>query len=364
MDKTFRRSKTDIFYSDLDYIYLGLRGSNNLFSSNTQFIKALDIFIENYAEKEYSEGYRHLFKYLDYSPIIKIEYSIPKRIDLEEKLNNIFDNRPSYYSSLNNINYEELLERFSLRHNDVEDFVYGHEENEIILNFSIKHINRIDNDHNLYRDDVTRYRVLQLLSRLRIARRITYNIYKSDGLELDFKEASSGETAILSTLFALIPLVEDNTLILIDEPEISLHPYWQSQYIRLLDKILEERNNCHTIIATHSHLMLSDLPADRSSILSFIRNGKKVDISFIEESTFGWSAENILLNVFGVPSTRNYYLSNQVSNVLILIRDRKQNTKEFYDIASNLREYLPQLKTYDPLKDIIETIIGVYNEYK
>ena len=92
-------------------------------------------------------------------------------------------------------------------------------------------------------------------------------MYKKGGSSFNFREASSGEANILSTLISLVPLLKDNSLVLIDEPEISLHPLWQSKYIDLLNKILENVSGCHIIIASHSPFLASDLKPNNSSVV-------------------------------------------------------------------------------------------------
>lgn len=44
-------------------------------------------------------------------------------------------------------------------------------------------------------------------------------------------EASSGELSLIFNLLSIAGEIENESLILIDEPEISLHPEWQSNFI-------------------------------------------------------------------------------------------------------------------------------------
>lgn len=62
---------------------------------------------------------------------------------------------------------------------------------------------------------------------------------------------SSGEQHELVLFYELLFNTPENSLILIDEPEISLHITWQNEFINdLLD--INELNNIKSIIATHS----------------------------------------------------------------------------------------------------------------
>eukprot|EP00487_Bulimina_marginata_P004454 TRINITY_DN20804_c0_g1_i1.p1 TRINITY_DN20804_c0_g1~~TRINITY_DN20804_c0_g1_i1.p1 ORF type:complete len:134 (+),score=10.98 TRINITY_DN20804_c0_g1_i1:31-402(+) len=106
-------------------------------------------------------------------------------------------------------------------------------------------------------DEFRLYKILEELRRFELVRGPEIKLYKKGGGEFDFNDASSGEASILSTLIALIPELEDNSLVVIDEPEISLHPSWQYRYVNLLDRIIARKSGCHIFIATHSHFIIS-----------------------------------------------------------------------------------------------------------
>lgn len=366
MDVTFRRSTRyqKVRYSDLYYVYMGLRARNNQFSARAQFKKALDILVESYGTRKHLNGYRYIFDYLDYQPVIKVEYKVMipfGKLD-EKELELSFEDYISQKRSFYGTDYKVLLYEYDVTLSEVIDFInmYRYDKDgSIVFNFSERNVDRMVSDSHIYSEEVYKYKILQVLEKLNLIRNSNVKIYKKHGVEVNFKEASSGEIAILSTLFGLIPLAVDNSLILIDEPEISLHPYWQAQYIPLLDKILDGVTGCQIIIATHSHQMLSDLPIGNSSIVSFIKNGDYIQTELLSDSTYGWSAEDILLNVFQVPTTRNYFLSELVSEALILIKDNETSTLRYKTIIRKLKTLLPNIKDIDPLRDIIASIIEV-----
>lgn len=357
---------------ELPYVYLGLRARNNMYSSKAQFNKAMDIMVECHQEKikEDLEKFRIIFNYLDYEPVIKINYKLVFRKDvetwdsalavIEKAIDNSNNKSFNKYKSLDNYLQYYGVDLSELIHLILE---YRHRgKDEILFNFSSQNISRIDKNADGYAFNVEKYKALQILKDLKILRGMDVSIFKRKGEQINFNQASSGEIAIMSTLFGLIPLLEDNSLILIDEPEISLHPYWQGQYIPLLIKILEGHKKCHTILATHSHQILSDLPLNNSSVVTFVKDGRYIETNVMDEATYGWSAEDILLNVFNVPTTRNYYLSQLVSKALTIIKDNNYKTKEFSHIIKKLSDIEPHIKTDDPLKDIVDSIVRLYNE--
>lgn len=77
----------------------------------------------------------------------------------------------------------------------------------------------------------------------------------SDNFKL--QDASSGELSLIATaLFIAANIKKSGTSIFIDEPENSLHPSWQQQYIKNLLNIFPH-SNIDLFIATHSPLLIS-----------------------------------------------------------------------------------------------------------
>ena len=68
---------------------------------------------------------------------------------------------------------------------------------------------------------------------------------------IDLSLLSSGEQNEVVMLFTLVFGVEDNTMLLIDEPENSLHVLWQKKFMRTIEEVASEKN-LFVIVATHS----------------------------------------------------------------------------------------------------------------
>ena len=78
----------------------------------------------------------------------------------------------------------------------------------------------------------------------------------NDGVILSLDELSSGEQEILVLFYKLI-FESDANLLLIDEPEISLHIAWQKELMGDLKEIVKLNKNIRVIIATHSPQIIS-----------------------------------------------------------------------------------------------------------
>ena len=97
-------------------------------------------------------------------------------------------------------------------------------------------------------------------------------LVKSTSVEkrnIPLHKLSSGEKNEFNLFFKLIFLTDRDSIILIDEPEISLHVEWQNAFIQDLQGIIE-KNNFRVIIATHSPDIIDDnwaLTNDLSGVL-------------------------------------------------------------------------------------------------
>ena len=82
-------------------------------------------------------------------------------------------------------------------------------------------------------------------------------VVSSTGENLDLEMLSSGEQHELIILYELLFRTSENSLILIDEPELSLHVVWQEAFVNDLDE-LAELSDFRAILATHSPEIVGD----------------------------------------------------------------------------------------------------------
>jgi len=83
------------------------------------------------------------------------------------------------------------------------------------------------------------------------------SIYTDEGSELELEMLSSGEQHELAILYELLFRVSDNSLILIDEPELSLHVAWQEKFLDDLDE-MSKISKFRVLLATHSPQIICD----------------------------------------------------------------------------------------------------------
>lgn len=186
-------------------------------------------------------------------------------------------------------------------------------------------------------------------------------IFHKQECNITSEDMSSGEFAILSTVLSISAAADNpHTLVLLDEPELSLHPNWQMTLIDNLDRALANQV-CHMIIATHSHMLVSDLPMKRSSVTQLEKDEKgNLNAIAISECTYGWSAEEVLLKVFKTATDRNRYFGERIGRLLEKMGNNSIQPKEVADELKELQEISRHLSDIDPMKTILNTIVKTY----
>ena len=91
-------------------------------------------------------------------------------------------------------------------------------------------------------------------------------------IELSMDYLSSGEKHLIILFTYLNFKIKENSIILIDEPEKSLHIEWQQNFISQLRKVLNKKN-IQLIIATHSPYILKDV--NRNNLIGLTPYNKK-----------------------------------------------------------------------------------------
>ena len=115
-----------------------------------------------------------------------------------------------------------------------------------------------------------------------------------------FQRLSSGHKIVLLSAARLVELVDERTLVLLDEPESHLHPPLLSSFIRALSNLLVLRNGV-AIVATHSPVVLQEVP--RSCVWVLRRNGEALSAERPTIETFGENVGILTHEVFQLEVT-------------------------------------------------------------
>jgi len=210
-------------------------------------------------------------------------------------------------------------------------------------------------------DTIDELRYIYKLKQYDLVNNSTNVIFHKRGSNITSEEMSSGEFDMLATVLSISAAADySHTLVLLDEPELSLHPNWQMTLIDNLDRALKNKV-CHLLIATHSHMIVSDLPMKRSSVIQAEKDeNSNLKATTISESTYGWSAEEVLLKVFKTATDRNRYFGERIGKLLERMGNNTISPKEVRDELKELQEISMHLSDIDPMKTILNTIVETY----
>lgn len=106
---------------------------------------------------------------------------------------------------------------------------------------------------------------------------------------------SSGQEIYSYLIPTLISEIESETLLLIDEPELYLHPGLELGLIKMLKNLLEEFKS-FAVIATHSSILTREV--DREAVKILKREGNYTTVTLPSIQTYGADIESIISEVF------------------------------------------------------------------
>ncbi|NOZ91079.1 MAG: AAA family ATPase [Epsilonproteobacteria bacterium] len=163
------------------------------------------------------------------------------------------------------------------------------------------------------------------------------NIYfkNSFGDSVKIDDLSTGEKEILNKAFFFFVNETKNSIILIDEPEISLHPTWQSHILKVYKNLAKEFNN-QVIIATHSPQLIASTPKESLIILTK-ENGK---IEAKNYNAYGKDINAVLVDIMGVEYLRDIEVEKQISKVKDMIFEDNFQSSEFREEFKKLEDML------------------------
>ena len=178
-------------------------------------------------------------------------------------------------------------------------------------------------------------------------------IKAKDGARFLLTEASSGELCILFNILSVAGVISDDSVVLLDEPELSLHPEWQCDFMPLLERVFSNYKRCHFIVATHSPQIVSSVSAFNSYVVN-LEDDSAIVIEGGQVST--QSSDYQLAYIFRSPGHKNEYLITQIVEVLSKIRDGEQVNEAFLAEIEALIKFHDLVPENDPVKKLLSTL--------
>lgn len=183
---------------------------------------------------------------------------------------------------------------------------------------------------------------------------------------IEFLGLSNGEKSFLS-LFARLfeiskykQLKKREILLLLDEPEVGMHPQWQIEFVSILLKFLPElfpENKIQILLTTHSPILLSDFPTNHVLYLKKddITGECIVDNDQNSNSTFAANIHALYANAFFLKekgSSMGSFAKNTINELIKNIKERTKSKEELSNIIELVGEPL--------IKDRLNNLLNEY----
>jgi predicted ATPase len=166
--------------------------------------------------------------------------------------------------------------------------------------------------------DFAMFQAAALFRRLRVFRLRECHLRRADGSQLEIAAASSGQQQLLCSTVGLAAELRPGSLVLIDEPELSLHPSWQATFIDRLLEIAHPFPGTHILLATHSPLLVQRAIQLRHSVHVLGLGGGTDILGRASPAASGQrlSVDEALVEVFETPVSSSLYVANELFSII------------------------------------------------
>lgn len=156
-----------------------------------------------------------------------------------------------------------------------------------------------------------------------------------DSIDREYFDLSQGERKFFTESLMIYDAIKKNKnkniFLVLDEPDLTLHPEWQKKYLSELLKLLHNFPNkkFHIIITSHSPFILSDLPKEN---VVFLKDGKQVEVNI---NPFGANIHTLLSHGFFMEGGLMGEFAKSKINDVIKILKEDIVSKENLDYCKN-----------------------------
>lgn len=177
--------------------------------------------------------------------------------------------------------------------------------------------------------------------------------------ELAMSELSEGEKQLLTVLGLLKFTKDEESLILLDEPDTHLNPMWKWKYLDYLDRVVKRKENTQIIFCSHDPLVIGNLKKNQVQIFKKNEMGKTEAFNpYISPREM--SVSKILTSeLFGIPSLMSKKLEDLLNQKRFL-----QAKIAHGELEEDERNQFERLKKYfDSIGFNDDTADSRYNQF-
>lgn len=190
------------------------------------------------------------------------------------------------------------------------------------------------------------------------------------GRELPISKASSGEREILNFLLGIFSYSIKKGLVIIDEPDLHLHPKWQNILVDVFNNLSVQSNN-QFLIVTHSPSFINDKTIDDVTRVYLDNNISKV----VQPDNESLPGSKELLNLINTLNNEKIFFADKVILVeglsdriifQLLLENYKKNSLEVIEVLEvngkgNFKKFRDFLDLFDIKNYIVADLDYVLN---
>ncbi|MEM5590037.1 AAA family ATPase [Enterobacter hormaechei] len=167
---------------------------------------------------------------------------------------------------------------------------------------------------------------------------------KKDNGKFLFEDLSSGEQNRILLSSKVLSNIDNKCVIVIDEPEISLHLHWQIDFHAFLNGLISSYKGVSIFIASHSPILVSEAYKDKnvSTIIILGGQGRNHEYLNVQQSS-NTNFENIVLDFFNTATYRSIAIDEEIARI---ITSFKNETESVDDSISKLESLKRTSKGY------------------
>ena len=125
----------------------------------------------------------------------------------------------------------------------------------------------------------------------------TRETFNEDKFQECHEWLSSGQTMLMNLVIEILAHIRPNSLILIDEPEVHLHPQGITEFVQMIDSLCEDYSSC-CVMATHSPLIVQELLSRNIIVMDRADDGSPM-IRPMNTESMGENLTTITQDIFG-----------------------------------------------------------------
>lgn len=238
-------------------------------------------------------------------------------------------------------------------HDDVQtDFADWDSQDQLFL--FLKEKDKLKELANTYTSNTSLFKALESTYISKLISEVKIKVKKEVDGEVTFKELSEGEQQLLTVLGLLKFTKDEDSLILLDEPDTHLNPIWKWQYLEFLDNVVKRPATTQIIINTHDPLVIGSLRKEEVRIFRRDTITGKTVVEIPEFDPRGLGVDGILTSdLFGLPTTLDEITQSKLElRNTLLIKQRNQDlNNEDLELLQSIHKELEDLGFSSTFRD-------------